>query len=393
MSLSTDHADQQEFSQPGAATLLISIILTCVLLFLFQKIIWLVAPAMLALMIYYCVRPLVENLASRGVRHETAATFVWFLLQLIAIAAVASVALILTDVRRWQQVSQRYFHGAQALLHNSINSLEVTVPALKNAGLSAQVDGQIHEFVGHFSEKYLLAIALQLMKWLPSLLLIPYFIYFLLKDASRLKKYIIRSIPNSFFEEALLLVHRLDASLQNYFHGLLLLTLLDTLCLALGLAGLGMTKPLTLGAVTAVLAWIPYVGSTIGCAVVVAIAAADFPDKTWMAYACLALFLSVRLLDDFVFLPATIGRKLNVHPLLSVLMLFLGANVAGAIGLILALPLLGIVTVTDDAISQVILGRIRKARRRAAKSSVALVSASGASCDLATTDRVSSTPR
>ena len=115
------------------------------------------------------------------------------------------------------------------------------------------------------------------------------------------------------------------------------------------------------------LAWIPYIGSVIGCVVVVLIAATDFPDKLWIPYACLSLFIGVRLLDDFVFLPLTIGRKLHVHPLLSVLMLFLGATVAGATGLILALPLFGVIAVIGDTVSQVVTDQKLRARYRAAR--------------------------
>ena len=110
------------------------------------------------------------------------------------------------------------------------------------------------------------------------------------------------------------------------------------------------------------LAWIPYIGSVIGCVVVVLIAATDFPDKLWIPYACLVLFIAVRLLDDFVFLPLTIGRKLHVNPLLCVLMLFLGATVAGATGLILALPLFGVIAVIGDTVSQVVTDRKLRTR-------------------------------
>jgi len=53
----------------------------------------------------------------------------------------------------------------------------------------------------------------------------------------------------------------------------------------------------------------------------------------------------VRLLDDFVFLPATVGKSLKLHPLVSVLMLFVGGAVAGVPGLALVLPLLGVAMV------------------------------------------------
>ena len=39
-----------------------------------------------------------------------------------------------------------------------------------------------------------------------------------------------------------------------------------------------------------------------------------------MAYAAIGLFVMVRLLDDFVLMPMTIGRNLKLHPLLTVVM-------------------------------------------------------------------------
>jgi predicted PurR-regulated permease PerM len=236
--------------------------------------------------------------------------------------------------------------------------------------LSDQVELNIQQFTDRFAGKNLLPLALQLLKWLPSLLLIPYFIYFMLNDSARLKKYIIKSVPNAFFEKALLLFSRLDNSLQNYFQGLLLLTLLDTVCLAFGLELLGISNAFLLGLAAAVLAWIPYVGSVVGCIAVVLIAATDFPETLWTPYACLALFVGVRLLDDFVFLPFTIGRKLHVHHVLSVLMLFLGATVAGATGLILALPLFGVIAVVGETVAQVVTDRKLRARYRAAQQPV-----------------------
>jgi predicted PurR-regulated permease PerM len=68
----------------------------------------------------------------------------------------------------------------------------------------------------------------------------------------------------------------------------------------------------------------------------------------------LILFLIVRILDDFIFLPLTIGRKLHVHPLLSLLMLFLGGTVAGGTGLVLALPVFAVVSVISDVASQIV---------------------------------------
>jgi predicted PurR-regulated permease PerM len=353
--------------QPGAATLLVVILSTCLLLFLFQKVICLVLPVLLALMLYYCLRPVVQVLVVRGMHREMAAMAVC-LLQLIAAAGLLVLALLLLSRSGTPQGGfDRYLAGGQNLLRKTAGALETGIPMFKRMSLVAQVDQHVQQFVNGFVEKNLLPVTLLLLKWLPSLLLIPYITYFMLTDSARLKKYIIQSVPNAFFEKALLLFSHLDASLQSYFQGLLALTLLDAGCLALGLALLGIANAFWLGLAAAVLAWIPYLGSVVGCIMVVLVAATDFPDQTWTAYACLLLFLGVRILDDFVFLPMTIGRKLHVHPLLSVLMLFLGVTVAGATGLVFALPLFGVLAVIGETVAQVVTDPRLRARYRAAR--------------------------
>jgi predicted PurR-regulated permease PerM len=356
------------FRQPGAVTMMVTIFVTCLVLFLFQKILWLVVPGLLALMIYYCLRPLLEWLVLRGVRHEVAVAGI------VAVVAVITVGIVfflapplLSKVSRLQDTVDHYVGGGQNLLRKTNQALEERAPVLKRASLGHQVDLQIKEFTDQFAERYLGKLTLQVLKWLPSLFLVPYLTYFMLMDSTRLKKFLIRSIPNAFFEKSLLLFARLDESLRSFFQGLLVLAFLDTICLGSGLFVLGVSPALLLGLAAAILSWIPYLGSAIGCVMVVLVAASDFPDRPSIAYSCLAVFLCVRLLDDFVFLPLTIGRKLHIHPLLSVLMFFLGATVAGGTGLVLALPVLGVMSVAGEVVAQVVMdGRLR-ARFRAAR--------------------------
>ncbi len=117
-----------------------------------------------------------------------------------------------------------------------------------------------------------------------------------------------------------------------------------------------------LGFVAAVLAWVPYVGSAVGCVLVVLVAATDFPNIPVITYGCIVLFGMVRLLDDFLFLPMTNVRSLHIHPVLSVLMLFLGVTVAGPTGLVLVLPVLGVLTVVTETLTQIVSDRCLRDR-------------------------------
>jgi predicted PurR-regulated permease PerM len=105
----------------------------------------------------------------------------------------------------------------------------------------------------------------------------------------------------------------------------------------------------------------------VGCVLVVLVAATDFPNELVTIYCCMVLFICVRLLDDFVFLPLTVGRSLRIHPVLSVLMLFLGAAVAGPAGLLLVLPVLGVVAVITETLGQILTDEHLRKRYRHAR--------------------------
>ena len=341
--------------QPGVFTWCLIVVITCLILYLFEQVLWLVIPGLLALVLYYCLRPLAQALVRAGIKHRTAGKIVagvLFLVTCLVVALLLSMAVARGG--EWKTVATHYMQGGLNFVAKTEAWLEVKVPQLKTSTLVRSTPTNLEAASGQFVENYLGSLLLQLVHWLPSLLLVPYLTYFMLVDANRLKKRVIRSVPNAFFEKALLLFNRVDRSLRSFLTGLMKLTVLDTMCLGLGLWLLGISHPLLLGLIAAMLAWVPYLGSAVACLMVVIVAATDFPNDLVTTYCCIVLFGCVRLLDDFVFLPLTVGRSLRIHPVLSVLMLFLGAAVAGPAGLLLVLPLVGLVAVITDTLVQLL---------------------------------------
>ncbi len=355
--------------QPGVLTWLVTVVATCFLLFLFQKVLWLVVPCLLALVLYYCLRPSVQALVRAGLKHRTAAIAVAGILFFATVLAmVLFLPVVATHAGGWKETMMRYLQGGLTFLEKTQGLLAQKIPLVSRLALFENSPMKVDAIAEQFAKEYLGSLLLQIVHWLPSLLLMPYLTYFLLQDGNRFKKHLIHSVPNAFFEKTLLLADRIDSSLQNFFVGLMKLTFLDTVCLAFGLWVLGVSFPLLLGLICAVFAWVPYVGSAAGCVLVALVAATDFPNKPEVTYGCILLFLSVRLLDDFVFLPLTIGRSLRLHPVLSVLMLFLGAAVAGPTGLVLVLPVWGVVTLVVETFGQIVtaprlIQRYRQARQ------------------------------
>lgn len=341
---------------------------TCLVLFLFQKILWLVVPFVLALIIYYALLPLKLRLVMRGLSHDAAAAVVsGTSFALLVLFLVMALPKLTAEAVNWQASAMRYLDGGITLLTSTLKELEARLSFLAQAHVSEEVARQISEHTDSYAQKHLPGLAMGLAAWAPSLLLAPFLAFFMLRDGWRFKKFLGGAMPNAFFERTLYLLDQVDRTARSYFIGLIELTLLDTFCLAGGLWILGVSAPLLLGLTTAVLAWVPFVGSILGCVLVVLVAATDFPSDPGMAYGAVGLFVIVRLLDDFIFMPMTIGKSLKMHPLLTVLMIFVGGSVAGVPGLMLVLPVLGVIMVLGETLGQVLSDQRLRARHAYAK--------------------------
>ena len=338
---------------------------TCALLFLLQQMLFLAIPFLVGIVLYYILRPPMQRLLRTGMSLNAATLAVCMVFVLVLL--LAGLVAALWDAgpsEPWPDMLGRYVTGGLEFVRHTMLSLEREFPILRKARLARTVNNTVSAFTGTFVQKHLTEILVSVAASLPSLLLAPFLTFFFLRDGLRFKKFLARAVPNAFFEKTLCLLHEVDQTAHRYFGGLIKLTILDTAVLALGLWAIGVSSPLVLGLIAAVLAWVPYLGSILGCMLVVMVASTDAPGDPAVAYLAIGVFILVRLLDDFVFMPLTLGRSLHIHPLITVLMIFIGGYVAGVAGLMLVLPLLGVVMVVGETLGRLITDARLRARHR-----------------------------
>ncbi|NBS84322.1 MAG: AI-2E family transporter, partial [Verrucomicrobia bacterium] len=70
-------------------------------------------------------------------------------------------------------------------------------------------------------------------------------------------------------------------------------------------------------------------------------------------------------LDEFVYTPMTVGRALQMHPLITVMMIFTGGMLGGVYGLLLAMPLLGVFSVLGQMFGEIWFDPRLRARHQA----------------------------
>jgi len=343
---------------------------TCLLLVLLEHMLWLVLPFIFGTVMYYTLLGPMRRLLRLGFSRSVSSMLVcgiFFGGAALMLAAAMSWSAGPEDAGSWHDTLTLYANGGVTFVRNTMALLEAKFPILAEMHLSSLVNKRFKVFTDTFAQRYLATILVTAAGWLPSLLLAPFLAFFFLRDGLRFKKFLARAVPNAYFERTLFLLHEVDQTARRYFEGLLKLTVLDTIVLGFGLWVIGVSSPLLLGFISALLAWVPFIGSVVGCMMVVIVAATDAPSDPLVAYGAIVVFILARLLDDFVFMPITLGRSLKIHPLITVLMIFIGGALSGVAGLMLVLPLLGVVMVIGETLGRLMTNPRLRARHRYAR--------------------------
>jgi predicted PurR-regulated permease PerM len=265
-----------------------TLLCTALLLALLKQVLWLVVPFLFAIILYYALFPAVRRLTLAGLARETSAAIVAGTFFVVSAAAmVPTLPWLAAQAAGSEEALYRYVDGGLVLLDRTLLALESQFGFLKRMDIHTEMGRKIAEFGGTFLQQHLTEGLLGAAEWLPSLLFAPFLAFFFLRDGRRFLKFVGEAVPNAYFERTLYMADRVDGTARAYFQGLLKLTVLDTICLALGLATIGIHGALALGLMAAVLAWVPYVGSVLGCLIVVLVAATDFPAAPWVVYAAI----------------------------------------------------------------------------------------------------------
>jgi len=349
---------------------------TLLALLIIRQIWWLAFPFVMSIVFYYISTPWITFFQRRGLSKNGA---IWVFLGIVTFLIMLASPFVIAGINESSEVAQKqvphFVKAAQTGLNEVLHRIQDSNPDLEQLQAAEYIQAQLSDMLGpKFYKDILPGFFDFVMTWVPSFLLTPYIAFFFLRDGFSLKKLVLRGIPNAFFERSLRLFESIDEQLQQYFLGMIALTVLDSVTLAVGLAILGLVTgtfsfgmSLLMGLVCAIFAWVPIVGSVAGCLLVVFVSFVLAPANWFSVFGAVILFLTVRLLDDFFYMPVTIGRSLSVHPLLTVLIILAGGVLGGVPGMLLAMPVLGIFMVIGEMIGEVMMDPRLRARYKQAQ--------------------------
>ncbi|HEU4979546.1 MAG TPA: AI-2E family transporter, partial [Solirubrobacteraceae bacterium] len=135
---------------------------------------------------------------------------------------------------------------------------------------------------------------------------------------------------------------RIGRTVSGYVTGNLLLSIIAGLTAALVLVIMGVPFPLALGLLTAILDLIPLAGATLAA---IALAIVAFLTSIPAGVVILVYFIVYQQLENHVLQPLVYGRTVQLSPLAVLISVLVGAEVAGIVGALAAIPVAGTIQI------------------------------------------------
>ncbi len=174
------------------------------------------------------------------------------------------------------------------------------------------------------------------------LLMIPFLVFYMLIEKQSVKNAIIGVFPKKYQEEAAQFLTESSHALRGFIIGQLILCIITAIAMSLGLWLLGVKAPLFLGLIAGATAMIPIVGIMIGC---IPAAFVALSTSTTLALWVILIFTAVQLLKNKVILPLFFSLYVNLSPLTILLVLMVGEQLGGILGMFVATPLAAVIHV------------------------------------------------
>jgi len=305
-------------------------------------------PLAFAFLFSYILSPLVDRLEGMGMPRTVAILLLY--LAILSVLAVG-IAVLVPVIRDQAQKIVQDFPSYQARLQTMAVDLAERVDRYI-PGLSGELGERVSNWFGRTME----ALVQRAIRWLQGLIstftlavIVPFAAFFFLRDGHRFKTLFVQLVPNRYFEMTLNLLWRIDQQIGGYIRGQVLEALAVGILAAVGFALIGLPYFILIGAIAGATNVIPYFGPLIGFLSATLVALLTGGSGTLVLEAA-AVALIVQQIDNLLVQPMVMARSVALHPLVVMFAVLAGGSLMGVVGMVLAVPVVGVLKVTAQTL-------------------------------------------
>ncbi len=300
--------------------------------YMFLDLIFLV---IIALLIAFIFNPVVSFLENHGMKRFLAVIVVFALIGVIVVFGISVMI---------PKIGSQFNLLAKLITKENINKLLLQLqtnvddylPFLNASDLAIKIE----EFISTFfltSVNNLTEILGGIVSAIAIIIIVPFITFFLLKDNKQIVKGIVNIMPNKYFEFSFTVIDKTSKQLGKYVRGWILDAFLVGFVAGIGLWILGIQNSATIGLIAGVGHLIPYFGPLIGGLPAVIISLVQFGDLSKLPE-ILILFTIIYSFDNGYVQPNIFSKTTDFHPLMIILLILMGSQLLGILGMLLAVP-------------------------------------------------------
>jgi predicted PurR-regulated permease PerM len=293
-----------------------------------------------SLFLAVALNPAVESLQRRGIDRRGVATAIVYVILTAVIVGIGAVIIptLVQQVNDLIDAAPGYVHDLTAG-RGPLGFLETRYHVVERLQDAVQGNASGRLAGGATAA---LDVTRSVLTFIAGVLTITFMTFFMLLEGPAWLERIFSAMPPRAEPRWRAVAHDVYRTVGGYVSGNLLISLIAGLATTIVLLAVGVPYALALGLLVAILDLIPLAGATLAAIIVTLVA---LTDSLTAALIVLAFFLVYQQLENHLLQPIVYGRTVKLSPLAILISVLIGAEVAGVIGALGAIPVAGTIQI------------------------------------------------
>ncbi len=182
-----------------------------------------------------------------------------------------------------------------------------------------------------------------------SILVIVY-TFLLLTSRSHLKQFILMLVPKAEFKETERIISDAGKVSQNYLLGLGMMIVMLWFMYGIAFSIIGVESAIFFAVICGLLEIVPFIGNLTGTGLTMLMVISQGGSNS-MVFGVFFTYMFIQFVQTYILEPLVVGSEVNINPLFTILVLVFMEIVWGIPGMIMAIPMLGIVKIICDHVT------------------------------------------
>lgn len=321
-------AEPQKVLVNISTTALIKVVLVGLLLFALYTIREIILILLVSMVLASAMDPLVEWLY-RKAKFPRGLSVILVYLVFISFVAMVFYFLIPPMISQFSELGNKFQEIRGQLSQEATNVTRF----LNQAGASRMLSGlsqNFTNFTGNFF-RTTVGVASGIVQVIAVLAIT----FYLISSENGMRNFIKSIVPYKHKAYAEVLTHKIQHRIAKWLLGQLILSGFIFILTFIGLSALGVKFALALALLAGLLEIVPYLGPVISAIPAIFIALVQAP--TLVLFVVL-LYIIVQQIENYILVPKIMGRTVGANPVVILVAVLVGFQIAGIVGMLLAVP-------------------------------------------------------